>query len=109
MTQEDLAKAIGQSASSITMYENGRREPNFETLEALADAFNVSLIEFIPLAETDADFIDEEPFEKPHTPEARLLAKGIDKMPQAQREAIVNMMMGLYPGLFEKGTENDDI
>ena len=43
MTQEDLAKAIDQSASSITMYETGRREPDLETLEALADVFNVTL------------------------------------------------------------------
>ena len=43
MTQEDLARAIEQSASSITMYETGRREPDLETLEALADVFNVTL------------------------------------------------------------------
>lgn len=43
MTQEDLANAIDQSASSITMYETGRREPDLETLEALADVFNVPL------------------------------------------------------------------
>lgn len=47
MTQEDLAKSIGQSASSITMYETGRREPDFEILEAMADIFNVPLIAFI--------------------------------------------------------------
>lgn len=43
MTQVDLARAIGKSPSAITMYESGRREPDFETLEALADAFNVPL------------------------------------------------------------------
>jgi hypothetical protein len=47
-------------------------------------------------------------YDNPKTPEARILAKGIDKMPQAQREAIMNMMTGLYPGLFEEGNENDD-
>ena len=47
MTQADLAKAIGQSQSSITMYETGRREPDFETLEALADVFNVPMIAFV--------------------------------------------------------------
>lgn len=47
MTQEELGKAIGQSASSITMYETGRREPDFETLEALADVFNVPLISLV--------------------------------------------------------------
>ena len=43
MTHEDLAKAIGQSQSSISMYENGSREPDLETLEAIAAALNVSL------------------------------------------------------------------
>ena len=43
MTQEELAKAIGQSPSSITMYETGRRSPDYETLEAMADVFNVPL------------------------------------------------------------------
>ena len=47
MTQADLAKAIGQSPSSITMYENGKRKPDFETLEALADVFNVSLASIV--------------------------------------------------------------
>ena len=47
MTQSDLAKSINQSQSSITMYENGRREPDFETLEALADVFNVPLVSLI--------------------------------------------------------------
>lgn len=47
MTQADLAKAIGQSPSSITMYETGRREPEFEILEAMADVFNVPLVAFV--------------------------------------------------------------
>lgn len=46
MTQADLAKAIDQSQASITMYETGRREPDFETLEALADVFNVPMSAF---------------------------------------------------------------
>ena len=46
--------------------------------------------------------------EQPLTPEARILAKGIDSMPKEQREAIVAMMMGLYPNVFKKGNENDD-
>ena len=47
MTQADLARAINQSQSSITMYETGRREPDFETMEALADVFNVPLVALI--------------------------------------------------------------
>lgn len=43
MTQEALADAIGTAKSTISMYERGKREPDFETLEALADVFNVPL------------------------------------------------------------------
>ena len=43
MNQEELAKRIGCAKSTISMYENGAREPNFETLEAIADIFNVDM------------------------------------------------------------------
>ncbi|MEF9974907.1 MAG: helix-turn-helix transcriptional regulator [Clostridia bacterium] len=43
ITQEALADQIGVAKSTISMYEKGNREPNFETLEALADYFNVNL------------------------------------------------------------------
>lgn len=43
LTQSELAQKIGVSKSTISMYECGRREPDFETLEALADYFNVDM------------------------------------------------------------------
>jgi len=43
MSQAELAKVIGVSASTIGMYEAGAREPDFETEEKIADYFNVSL------------------------------------------------------------------
>ena len=43
MNQEELAKKMGCAKSTISMYENGAREPNFETLEAIADIFNVDM------------------------------------------------------------------
>lgn len=38
-----LAKLLEISKSSINMYERGEREPGLETLEAIADVFNVDL------------------------------------------------------------------
>lgn len=43
LTQEELAKKIDISKSAISMYENGNRTPDFETLEVFADFFNVNL------------------------------------------------------------------
>lgn len=41
-SQTELADKLKISRSAIGMYESGKREPDFETLEALADTFNVT-------------------------------------------------------------------
>ena len=43
LSQAEFAMQIGVSKSSVNMYERGEREPNFETLETIADYFNVDL------------------------------------------------------------------
>ena len=43
LSQAALAKKLGISASAISMYEVGQREPDFETEEKIADFFNVDL------------------------------------------------------------------
>lgn len=43
LSQNELSKHIGISKSSVNMYERGEREPSFETLEAIADYFNVDM------------------------------------------------------------------
>ena len=99
MSQDDLAKAMGYSdRSMITKIEGGKVDLSQSKIIAFAEV----------LGTTPRYLMDGDPIESIHTPEARILAKGIDKMPAAQREAIMNMMAGLYPGLFEKGTDEDD-
>lgn len=43
LSQSELAEKLGVSKSTVSMYEVGRREPDFETLEAIADFFNVDM------------------------------------------------------------------
>lgn len=43
LTQVEMAEKIGISRSTIGMYETGAREPDFETLEKIADFFNVDI------------------------------------------------------------------
>ena len=86
MTQADLAKAINQSQSSITMYETGRREPDFETLEALADVFNV------PLASIVADA--SEPIDD--QPKIRIVSGMMEKMSEEQQDQVVNVLKAMF-------------
>lgn len=82
MTQADLAYAINQSASSITIYETGRRCPDFETLEALADVFNV------PLASIVSDD-DSSPELDPQIHAVSTMMEGMSKDQKDQILAIV--------------------
>ena len=59
LTQADLASALGVGKSTISMYEVGAREPDFETIELIADYFNVPMATFVqnpnaPQTATDA-------------------------------------------------------
>lgn len=42
-TQTALGKVLEISQSTVAMYENGKREPDFEMLEKIADHFNVDM------------------------------------------------------------------
>lgn len=43
LTQAELSQKLKISRSTIGMYETGAREPDFETLELIADFFNVDI------------------------------------------------------------------
>ncbi len=43
LTQDELAKYLAVSRSTIGMYEQGKREPNMEIMEKIADFFNVDM------------------------------------------------------------------
>ena len=43
LSQQALADRTKLTRSAVSMYETGQREPDFETLEVLADFFNVNM------------------------------------------------------------------
>ena len=47
--QVELAKSIGVSKGVISLWENGLREPNMQSLIALAQFFGVSIDELVGL------------------------------------------------------------
>lgn len=47
LTQDELAAKLNLSRSRVGMYESGKREPNFETLELFANFFTVDMDYFL--------------------------------------------------------------
>ena len=104
--QKDLADYVGAKTTTVSGWTRGISYPRADSMERIAMFFGVPTSQLVGERTEQAE--RNQDYEPPQTVEARSLAKGIDKMPKEQREAILNMMMGLYPGIFEKGTENDD-
>ena len=51
LTQFELAEKTSISRSSINNYENGFREPDYDTLQLFADFFNVSVDAMLGLSD----------------------------------------------------------
>ena len=103
LNQTAFANRIGVTQGTVSQWENGLTSPNSEQLRSISTNFDISIDELLR-GENEKDISEE----APKTYEARLLAKGVDKMPLEQRQAIVNMLIGLRPDIFKKGNENDD-
>jgi len=43
LTQKQLAEILDLTPAAIGLYEQGRREPDLETLEKMAECFSVSI------------------------------------------------------------------
>ena len=56
LTQAELSKTLQVSASSIGMYEQGRREPDNETLGKIANYFNVTTDYLLGRTDEPSDF-----------------------------------------------------
>lgn len=92
LTQQQLAEMINQSQSSITMYETGRREPEMDVLEALADVFNVPMTAFMPQGDVDLSASDVDVLEAIHqNPRLGLLFDRQRKMSRADIEFMLQM------------------
>ena len=102
LTQEELGNLIGVKKAAINKYETGIVvNLKQDTIAALAKALHVSPVELLSP--------EDPPPDQPVTSEARILAKGIDRLPQEEREqalAVVRALFTKYADYFDK--ENDD-
>lgn len=60
LSQQELSEILNIGRSTLANYEQGKREPNFETLELFADYFNVDMNFLIGWEESQNTFINDD-------------------------------------------------
>lgn len=120
LNQTAFAKRLFVTPGAVSQWEKGKTAPDTDRLIAIAKEFSVPLDYFLddPSGKeyTETELIKQHLLielgaNQPKTDEARLLAKGIDKMPAAQRKQALNIIKAVfeqYADYFEKGTDNND-
>jgi len=108
-TLEDMAKVLGTTKQALSKYERGERTPKITVAAKFADILGVPLETLIGY-EYHEDEPPDDP-DKPKTIEAKILSKGIDKLPKEQREQALAMFKLMfepkYANLFT-GEDEDD-
>ncbi len=56
LTQKKLGELCGISESNIRKYENGKQNPKIETIEKIANALNVQIIDIMPQLFTSPNY-----------------------------------------------------
>lgn len=65
LSQRELADALHLSSSSVAMYETGKRQPDFESLERIADYFNVDMDYLLGRKDTTHKIVEVRPDGQP--------------------------------------------
>ena len=86
-SQQRLADELEVSKSSVNMYERGEREPGFETMEAIADLFNVDMNYLY--GRTDIKIADPIVLDHSAAPAPRPIPKGFEPMPKMKKIPLV--------------------
>lgn len=114
LNQTQFAKRLFVTPGAVYQWETGRTRPDTDRLMAIAKEFAVPLDFFSedPDAKqyTEGELIRQHLLieltaDQPKTEEAKILAKGIDKLPKAQREQALNVvraMFAQYADYFER-------
>ena len=101
-TLEEMAKKLDTTKQALSKYERGERTPKVTVAAKFAEKLNVPLETLIGVDEIEVKPIQNN---EPKTQEAKILARGIDKLPPKQREQALNVIKAMFaqhPELFEE-------
>lgn len=90
-SQQELSEKLSVSRSAISMYEAGKREPDYATLEEIADFFNVNMSTLLGKAENEK-IMPTSAGEHKLSPRKQELFDLIDSLPDDKVDAILRLL-----------------
>lgn len=107
--QKDLADFVGAKTTTVSGWTRGVSYPRADAMEKIALFFGIPTSRLVGQIhdESDTSIVESS---APQTLEARIVSGGMDKLPQEQREQILNVVRAMFnqhPELFdsEEGTK----
>ncbi|MFJ8064860.1 helix-turn-helix domain-containing protein [Psychrobacillus sp. NPDC096426] len=94
LTQSEFAKKIDVARTTYAMYEQGKREPDYETLKKIASFHGVTtdyLLGSEDLNRNNDDSNDEEFNKWLNDPRSKILFKEFNESSEEQKEALLKM------------------
>ena len=101
--QKDLADFVGAKTTTVSGWTRGVSYPRADAMEKIALFFGIPTSRLVGHIHDDSDVSVSDP-SVPQTTEARIVSGAMDKLPQEQREQILNVvraMLTQHPELFE--------
>ena len=90
LNQTAFAERIGVTQGAVSQWEHGLTKPNTDQLKTISMEFGISIDSLL------ADDQVESSSDAPKTEEAKLLVKGIDRLPKAEREKALNVVRAMF-------------
>lgn len=107
--QKDLADFVGAKTTTVSGWTRGVSYPRADAMEKISLFFGIPTSRLVGQIhdESDTSIVESS---APQTLEARIVSGGMDKLPQEQREQILNVVRAMFiqhPELFdsEEGTK----
>ena len=92
LTQTELSAATGIGRGAISMYEAGKRRPDYETLEVFADYFNVNMDTLLGRVEEN-----RAPAQGEVSDAKRTLLDMVDRMSDEDVDKMLRLIAVMFP------------
>ena len=104
MSVDDLAEKLHKNRATVYRYESSHiKTYSPDVMEALAEALRTTPSYFYGF-----DDPDENPSDIPHTSEAQILARGVDRLSPEERQQLLDVARVMFRDIFDKREENHE-